>query len=230
MKKKNTFYFLSVLLLFTVSACHYIKETFIDISEGIIEYNLEYLNPDASFLIGNVYPDKLLYKFKDNNTTTELTAGGGLFATTVLTNYKDKTVHHMVKMINKKYVLNMDSALARTTFEDVPNIYYTFFDETKDVAGYVCKKAQISFKDNSKPSFFVFYTKEIHIENVNWCTPYDSIDGVLLEYQIKINGIEMKLTANQVKKESFKDEEFTVPKDYVAISKEEMDKIMAKFL
>lgn len=213
-----------------IGGCNYLKETFIDISEGAIEYRLEYLNKDANFLIGNVYPDKLLYKFKDNNTATELSAGGGLFSTTVLANYNNKTVHHMVKMINKKYVLNMDSAQAKQAFEEASKVQYTFTDEVKEIAGYKCKKATISFKDNSKPSFSLYYTNDIHIENATWCTPYDSIEGVLMEYQIKINGIEMKLTASQVTKEDFEEEEFMVPKDYVSISKEEMDKIMNKFI
>jgi GLPGLI family protein len=230
MKRKIILQVLLYSLVLTTYSCHYIKETFIDISEGTIEYKLEYLNRDASFLIGNVYPDKLIYKFKDNNTCSQLSAGGGLFTTSVLTNYEKKTVDHLVKMINKKYVLHMDSVQAKNSFEDMPKITYTFFDETKEIAGYICKKAQISFENNAKPGFYVYYTADISIQNANWCTPFDSIDGVLMEYQIKINGIEMKLAASQVSKADFEDVEFMVPKEYVSISKEEMDKIMAKFL
>ncbi len=230
MIRKRSLYLFSLFILLCICSCKYVKETFIDISEGTIEYHLEYLNKDASFLIGNVYPDKIKYKFKDNNTCTELSAGGGIFTTNVLTNYKNKTVDHMVKMINSKYVLHMDSAQAKAAFEDINKLRYAFSDETKEIAGYQCKKAIISFKDNSKPSYTIYYTNDIHIENANWCTPYDSINGVLMEYQIKINGIEMKLTATEVIKEKFEDEEFNVPKAYVAISKEEMDKIIAKFL
>ena len=40
----------------------------------------------------------------------------------------------------------------------------------------------------------------------------------------------MKLNAFEVKKDNFEDDEFSVPKDYVEISKEEMDKIIAKLL
>lgn len=230
MRGKITSYLILFLCLFCVWGCNYIKETFIDVSEGVIEYNLEYLNKDASLLIGNIYPDKLTYKFKDNNTFFELSAGGGIFTTSVLTNYSSKTVDQMVKMINKKYVLHMDSTMTRSGFEDLPNIQYAFLDETKEIAGYRCKKARISFKDNIKPSFFIYYTDDIHIENATWCTPYDSIKGVLMEYQIKINGIEMKLTASQVSKKRYSDDVFSVPKDYVSISKEEMDKIITKFL
>ena len=230
MIRKRILYLFPLFILLCICACKYVKETFIDISEGTIEYHLEYLNKDANFLIGNVYPDKLKYKFKNNNTRTELSAGGGIFTTSVLAHYDNTTVDHMVKMINSKYVLHMDSALAKSSFEDISKIKYTFSDETKEIAGYKCKKAVISFKDNSKPSFTIYYTNDIHIENANWCIPYDSINGVLMEYQIKINGIEMKLTASEVVKEKFEDDEFNVPKDYVNISKEEMDKIIAKFL
>lgn len=230
MNRKITSYLVLVTCLFCVWGCNYIKETFIDISEGMIEYNLEYLNKDPDFSIANVYPDKLTYKFKDNNTYTELSAGGGIFTTSVLTNYTDKTVDQMVKMINKKYVLRMDSAMLRSSFENISGMQYTFCDETKNIAGYQCKKVIISYKDNVKPSFYIYYTNDINIENATWCTPYDSIKGVLMEYQIKINGIEMKLTACQVSKKKYSDTIFTVPKDYVDISKEEMDKIIAKFL
>ena len=51
------------------------------------------------------------------------------------------------------------------------------------------------------------------------------IDGVLMEYQLKKFGLEMRFTAKMVKPEEIEDSTFELPADYKPISQQEMNEL-----
>ena len=77
--------------------------------------------------------------------------------------------------------------------------------------------------DDFDTKFDIFYTTELKIDNPNFATPFHMIDGVLMEYQMKKFGLEMKFTAKSVKKEDIEDSIFELPVEYKAVSLEEMN-------
>ena len=50
-----------------------------------------------------------------------------------------------------------------------------------------------------------------------------------MEFQVKLNDINMKLIANTITDEKIEDEDFEIPEGYKSISKETMEEIIESF-
>jgi len=226
MKRYWLLTFLLPVLLVSVVGCDTFYQK--NISEGVIEFEITYPETDAGDLMASILPDEMTLKFKDNKTIGELNSMG-IFTTSIIAYPDNKEVAQLVKIMNKRYVLMLDSTEVQDLYSELPEMTVNFVDETKTIAGYKCKKAIITFKNNIKEEFSVFYTNDIGIVNSNWCTPFHEIDGVLLEYQVRKYNIEMRLTAKSVIKSVVDDSEFDIPPDYNKITQEEMSDIFEGF-
>ena len=68
----------------------------------------------------------------------------------------------------------------------------SYEDQSFNNLGLTCQKMKIkSLKNDSV--YDIITTKDINISNVNWCTPFNEIEDVLLEYSILQYGMEMHL-------------------------------------
>ncbi len=190
------------------------------ISEGTIEYDAVVI--DQSNPMASLAPGKMTIRFKDNKSSVEMSAGMGLFRTTFISNPETKSLTQLVKLLNKKFLLVQNEQEIKKENEAYP-IEIIPTKETKLIAGYNCIKAHAKFKDNSAPEFDFYYTKELDIQNPNFANPFNAIDGVLMEYQMKKFGLEMKFTVKSVKKETIDDTIFELPSDYKKISQQEMN-------
>jgi hypothetical protein len=83
------------------------------------------------------------------------------------------------------------------------------------------------------PNFELYYTSDISIKEPNWSLPFTGVDGVLMEYEMKRNGVIMKLTATSVTKTDVEDDVFSVPEEYknvtIEFMEEELDKLFETF-
>lgn len=188
--------------------------------EGTIEYTasvVDQANPMASLA-----PSKMIIKFKNNKSCAEMSAGMGLFSTSFISDPEKKTLTQLVKLLNKKLSLVQTEAdIAKE------NANYKFdltpLKGVKTIAGYKCQSAHVKMHDDFETEFDIFYTTDLKISNPNFANPFHMIDGVLMEYQMKKFGLEMKFTAKTVKKEDIDDSTFELPADYKPISAEEMN-------
>ena len=104
-----------------------------------------------------------------------------------------------------------------------------YTDETKEVAGYKCKKAEVTIKtkEGKEETLNVFYTEEIPTSDVK--SVYKGLKGFPLEYVINQKGMKMQFTATKVSKESIADTKFEISKDgYTETTMEELQKAMMK--
>jgi len=200
-----------------------------NISEGVIEYGISYPKIDKNDVFAAMLPAKMIYKFKNNNTVSELSSGMGVFSTSFIINNDTHKLTHLLKLVNKKYALVLDSLQVMEGYAIQPDgMKIKLTNDTKKISGYNCKRAIVTF-DNPGKNFDIYYTNEIAIKDPNWASPFSEIDGVLLEYQLKNFNIEMRLKANIVKKDEVNDKDFDVEPDYKRITKEEMTEIFQSF-
>ena len=200
-----------------------------NITEGYIEFEITYPETEAGDLMASILPNEMVLRFKDGRTVGSLSAGMGVFKTQLIAFPETKTVFQLVKLMNQKFALRVDSNEIESLYSELPEMKIHFVDSTKMVAGYKCKKAIVTFKDNIKDEFSIYYTDEIGLYNSNWCTPFHEIRGVLLEYQVRKYNYEMRLTATNVVKEDIDESYFVVPDDYEEIDQNGMDKIFEGF-
>jgi len=197
------------------------------IKEGYIDYNIEYLDDTLDRFIKGLLPKKMTVKFKNNNTLNKIESLSGIVSFTHVQNSKENKNVTLVRVLNKKYkyseVINGSSLF----FEDIPQIKIEPLDEIKNVAGLNCTKALVTIPDGKTKPFYIYYTNDIIIHNPNAHTPFRSLDGVLLEFEVKMYNMNMKLTATKIVETKIESEEFKIPEGYIAINKKTMEEILS---
>jgi GLPGLI family protein len=95
-----------------------------------------------------------------------------------------------------------------------------FVDETKEIAGYTCKKAEVKSGDEI---IEVFYTDEIAVpKGMNDNSGFKGIEGVLMEYSVVQEGLIMIMTVKEIKKGKVNKGMFVIPDDYEVKTAEEL--------
>lgn len=223
--KFRFFVFILIFGLTIISSCDKLQQKE-RIKEGFIEYNIEYLNDTlGSFMIG-LLPKKMIIKFKDNNTLNKIEGFSGIVSFTHIQNYKEKENTTLVKVLNKKYKYIEKINDSSIFFEEFPGMKIILQDEEKEICGFHAQKAKVTVPDTNIKPFNIYYTNDISINNVNSQTPFKSIDGVLLEFQVKFYDLDMKLTATKVQEAEISSDHFKVPEDYQKINRQTMIEII----
>ncbi len=222
MKKRLLQSFAGIFLILILGSCGQGNDKAVD--EGSIEYTATVV--DQNNPMATLAPSKMIIKFKHNKSCAEMSAGMGLFVTAFVSDPEKKTLTQLVKLLTKKFSL-VQNATEIAKENEAYKFELTPLKETKVIAGYKCQKVHVKMADEFQTEFDVFYTNELSIENPNFANPFYMIDGVLMEYQMKKFGLEMKFTAKTVKKEAIDDATFELPADYKAISAKEMAEFIA---
>lgn len=198
------------------------------ITEGIIEYAISYPGMEkGDVFAAMMFPSKMEFKFKGGKTLSEL-GTGTIFKTSIITDAASRNGFQLLKVVNKKYILKLDSiGIKENALKVFPEIKITPTSEVKEIAGYECKKAIVEVSPGKK--FDVFYCPEIGPKNANWFNPFKGLDGMLMEYNYKDFNIEMRFTAVKVLGDPVDDSQFMEPKGYEPITKEKMSEIFESF-
>jgi len=197
-----------------------------DKSEGIITYKISYPKMDKGNFMLDFMPRKMVMKFQEDIYATNLSAGMGMFKSSFICDKNNGEFVQMVKLINKKYALQLDSEGIKKSIESRPALTVEHTNEVKNILGYNCKKAIVTVNNEKQDAFTVFYTDQINMETPNWCNDFVDIDGVMLEYQYEKYDVCMRFTASKIEFKEIDDKVFELSKDYVLISESEMDKEM----
>ena len=95
--------------------------------------------------------------------------------------------------------------------------------------GLLCQKANVSIANSTK-TFYILYYSNIGFHNPNTNTPYEKIDGLLLDFIIQLKNIDMRLVAKNIEGKEMSDSEFAIPGGYKFISKSKMEEIITTLL
>jgi GLPGLI family protein len=103
--------------------------------------------------------------------------------------------------------------------------------ETKKVAGYTCKSAEVNFMDKRGQAHksIVYFSDDLGTNNLNFDNQYRGIKGIPLEMELTMHGIPMKLVASSVSSERVSNKEFETPSDFEAVTEQEFKALMNKF-
>lgn len=221
MKKRFLVCQILILCIFLVAGCKRADDKFI--SEGRIEYDVTVVNDEGSSM-ANMIPRKMTIKFKNNKSSATMSAGMGLFSTTFISDPETGTHTISMKLLNKKLVAVQNSFDIERENNEFSYDYFPS-NETKIIAGYKCFKVHVKPKRTDQKEFDIYYTKELDFINPNFANPFFKIEGVLMEYQIKKMGFELRFTATSVINEDVDDDNFTYTADHKRITNKEMNDI-----
>ncbi len=191
--------------------------------QGIIEYDLKYLEDENKNPIISLLPTTMTFQFKDENLSQSVEGWMGIFKMGGIYNAEDQTTTAFLKIMADKYIYQGNSAFG---YNEYPDMQIEYVDETKEIAGIKCKKANITIPGGEIEQFSVYYTDKIKLEKANLFNPFKEIPGVLLEFQYEMFDITTSLTATKIEQVEVDDAIFEVPSGYKKVSKEEMEEVI----
>jgi len=220
--KKLTLLFLSASAIITTSF------TGSSDFEGKVVYSIDFvggnLPPQAkSMMAGST---ATIY-IKGDKTRTEMNMG--MQNTISIYDRKANTSVTLMEVMGNKYKLKQDNSKKD---EKKPDMKVNVTSETKTIAGYSSKKAEVIMTDSKGTSHtsHIWFTEEIsnHMNTTHENGyQFKDIKGMPLEYEIKAqNDMSMKMTATSVSKETVADSKFVIPDGYKETTPEEMQKDM----
>ncbi len=200
------------------------------ITEGKIVYDLSYPMVEDDNIFSSIFPTEMTYKFKDNNSKNELKTKTAIFWTSFVANNSEKKVTHLVRVASKYSGVILNNSEIMEEYGKKPEgMQINPTDSTKEICGYVCNHAYVTFADNPSGNFHIFYTTEIGFSDSNWCTPFHEVKGVLLEATVNKFNIDMHMIAKSVVAEKHSANEFATIQDFEPITVKEMTDIFQSF-
>jgi GLPGLI family protein len=211
----------SFLLLSFLIAANVVYVNAQKLSEGKAVFEISYPDSDIPDEQMAQMPTEMSILFKGDKSRIDMKMGMGM-STTIIKDGKAKEATTLFDMMGNKMAVKTSAEDMKKQKEKAgEDNQVKLTDETKDIAGYKCKKAVVTGSDGS---FDVYYTDDI-VDKSNFDEQFKGISGFLMEFQRKQGQINMKMTAKSVSKEKVDDKQFEIPSDYKLMTQDEMKKM-----
>jgi GLPGLI family protein len=181
---------------------------------GVITYKISYPGMEIDASMAAMMPKMATLSIKENMSKFEISMGQ-MGKQIQIIDGEARTVTTVMDMMGQKfyYVQTEDEIQAE---EGAENISVDIKDETKEIAGYECKKAVVTVMENGEEMMFtIFFSEEIGSSSLNIDNPYfKDIPGAMLEFEIATGTGTMKMEALSVDKKKLSESEFEVPEGF----------------
>jgi hypothetical protein len=221
--KKSTYLFILIVLLFGCGKS--------GVNEGVIKYDITYnAEEKKTNSVIDLLPTEMEQSFKDGSSKCKIEGFMGMFLTALISNSKTKTNSYLFKLLADKNYCQTKIGQPTLGFDPMPGMHLKKTLQKKEIAGIKAKKIVVSFDDPKIPSFDIYYTDEIEIDNPNWSNPYTEIPSVLLEFRVKMKGITMIIKAKEVLNKEIANTEFDIPDGFKKVTPKNLDAIIIKIM
>ena len=196
---------------------------------GTIKYALTYEGVEASQMAQMPTATTTTISGNRQKVTLDL----GQYAVITITDGDAESFVFYLDMMGQKYAYRMNKeAIAKEKGGDtIKKPTYTYSEETKDIAGFKCKKATTVSKNaetGDETTSIVWYTEDLVVgDKLNFMGDNEGIKGVILGTESTSGKVVRKSYASEVKKEKIKDTDFLIPADAKEMTKEEFMKMFS---
>ncbi|HEY6160354.1 MAG TPA: DUF4412 domain-containing protein [Bacteroidia bacterium] len=217
------------LLLLTAASMLFIGKAALAQFEGTVVYSVEIqgLTPEQASMMGGNSEMTLYIK----NDKSRMDANMGPSSNTTITDYKEKYQVVLVDIMGNKYMIRQTTEQYKKD-NDGKQTVKLIDGETKTIAGYKCKKAEVTSTEKDGKTFttVVWYTDEFKPTTSSDFSKFNGLPGFPMEFESKQGPYTMKLSVKSITKGTVADSKFEVPADgYKAVSsREEMMKDIQK--
>lgn len=188
------------------------------VREGVIEYRLTFPQHDPNSLMAGLLPEKTTLYFSQDRQLADLSAGMGVFRTSMLVNSTKRQAEYHMSVMSRKLVSSLGQHDLGLFLQGSQALDIIYTNETDSIAGYPCRKALALFNGLEMPEAELWYTDAIGIKDPNWFGPYAEIPGVLLRYDVMQYGMRMRLTATSVTPGPVDEERFRPREGYQRVA------------
>jgi GLPGLI family protein len=197
-------------------------------SEGHVSYTIEATtdNPDMQMAVGMLQGSTMEVYFKDKQTRSEMKMGAMMTITTVTDESTKEVLMLMSGMMGNTAVKSTIEELDQRK-EEQPEYEVTLIDETKEISGYLCKKAIITTE--GMESVF-WYTDQISVAKGGQSYLNSDVPGYPMQFEINNQGMKMTMTVVKVedkldKKKAADLFKMEVPSGYKEMTLEDLGKM-----
>jgi GLPGLI family protein len=220
--RKINFYVIIMALLFLLPAVPSLAKDF----KGTITYKVTVTGPEVTDEVKAMMPKTMVLKISGGKTRSEMVMGMG--KTVVIADAETKTSVILMDIMGQKMAVESTTEDIMKELNESPEYKMEKTSETKNILDYTCKNAIITSDEGIEIS--VFYTEELGNGAIYFDDPqFKEIEGMMLEFEIPNQGVNMKFTAISIDKKKISDSEFEIPEDYKVMSKEEMQGMFGGF-
>jgi GLPGLI family protein len=218
MKKNSTISWLAITMLALFSFQAGAKEF-----KGVITYKITVEGSDVTDEMKAMMPKTMIMSISGNKSRTEMVMSMG--KTVSITDADNKNTITLMDMMGQKIAIQMNQDEIMKEIGDAPETKVEVTSETKEIAGYTCKKAIITIPEEDQ-ELIVYFTEELGSGAINFDNPqFKDINGVMLEFEIPNQNFTMKLEAVSVEKKNVPESDFTIPDGYQIKTKEELQQM-----
>lgn len=204
-----------------------------EISEGVIEYAMSFPDMDPSGLMADMLPEKTILSFNKEHQSLDLSAGMGVFKTSMVVNTPEKVLDYHMSVMGKNLMAVLHPRDLINLNNTAPTIAVIYTSAIDTIAGYPCKQAFVIYEGLDRPQEEVWYTDAIPMDNPNWFGPYSEIPGVLMRYDLMQHNIRMRMEATSVKPGPVEESKFAVRPGHTQVSPEvlyqQLDEVLGAF-
>lgn len=222
--KALLFTFISVFLL---SSCN--KFGGKDLDQGEIHYDVSYKG-HLTHMPKELMPKNLIVSFKDNKIVYELISPFGNSGITNLANPEQGIYDTYLSLFTIKYFYPAKPGEIYPGFESMNGIEIRKTSKTSVICGFDCKNAEVTFPSDRSKVYSIWYTEDIPVSNPNISTPFNSIDGVLMNFFFFIGTSEFHFEAQNVYKKEIPDRTFERKEKFKRVSRKDINKFIIKIV
>jgi hypothetical protein len=203
------------------------------VKEGVIEYSLTFPDYDPNGLMAGMLPEKTTLYFNEEQQVADLSAGMGVFRTSMVVNTPLQIMDYHMSVMSKKLVSQLGPRDLVLFNKESAALTILYTDATDTIAGFPCKKAIAVYNGIDQPEVELWYTDAIRMDKPNWYGPYMEIPGVLLRYEMVQYGMRMRLDATSVTPGPVDPSKFLVKPDHDHVTPEvlhhELEEVLSTF-
>lgn len=217
---------LLIVPLFVLSSCAVFqggssKKSF----EGKVRYNITYPETSLTEAQKQQLPGNITLYIKGDKVKSEMITG--MITRITIKDIAEQKTTTLLEMMGQKYAIEQTPEDIREKMEEQDSTEVTVTDETKEIAGYTCKKAMVTPKDGDP--YAIYFTPEIGSSKMNFDSKaYRRIDGLPLEYEMKTNMFRMKLVADKIEETKIADDAFNTPDGYKKVTPEQLQNMLGQ--
>jgi GLPGLI family protein len=214
-----------MIILIAAAACLITAAAFAPVSkdfEGVITYDVRLESPSLPpEALAMMQGSQMKIYMKNARSRVELKMGFSENITIV--DSKAKTATSLIDVMGSKYMIKNSTEEGK----EEPNTELKYVDGSKEIAGYKCKKAEmtVTATDGSKHNFDIYYTTEIPYSG-GFRNSVKGLKGFPMEYGMYNPDYSMTMyfTVKSLSKEAVADSKFEVPDGYKLTTREELMK------
>ncbi len=217
-----------IIIPVLLTSCHKDQEGS-GISSGKIDYKITYLNDDLDKKTRNILPTKMKLIFNQKEAANQIDGFMGMYKLNAFTNFHTRKCSTILKVFDKHYLFQGEREEQMCCFDKMEDMVVEETDETKKIAGFLCKKAIVTFP-SSDDTIHVYYTEEIKLKHPNVTNPYKDIKGVLMEFELQLLYLKMRFVAEKYEPITNQQLKPKVNQNSKIVSRDQMTQILNRLM